>query len=92
MILSPQIHQRIQHSIKTKLKASHIIKVKGETLSKQEAIEVWTGYLAAQVSWHGPKTPEHILNDQRNDSKPAAHQSSEFDDEANAVATEEVKT
>ena len=61
IILSPQIHKRIQNSIKSKLKASHIIKVKGETLSKQEAIKVWTGYLAAQVSWQGPKTPEQIL-------------------------------
>ncbi len=36
MILSPQLHKRIQMSIKPQLKASQIIKVKGETLSKQE--------------------------------------------------------
>ena len=74
MILSPQIHKRIQKNIKSKLKASHIIKVKGETLSKQEAIEVWTGYLAAQVSWHGPKSPAQILDGLRNNTKPSADQ------------------
>ena len=91
MILTSQLHKRIQMSIKPQLRASQIIKVKGETLSKQEAIEVWTGYLAAQVSWHGPKTPEQILQGIRNKSSAANQPGNDFDDEAHAAAAKEVK-
>ena len=69
ILLSPQLHNRIQKNTKTKLKASSIIKVRGETLSEHEAIKVWTGYLAAQVSWQGPQTPAQILDGLRNATK-----------------------
>ena len=88
-MLSPQLHNRIQKNIKAKLKASNIIKVRGETLSEHEAIRVWTGYLAAQVSWQGPQTPAQILDGLRSANKPTANQNSEFDDQAHAEAIKE---
>ena len=91
IILSPKLHSRIQRNIKSKLKASNIIKVKGETLSEQEARRVWTGYLAAQVSWQGPQTPEQILEGLRGKEYTTATQSSEFDDQAHQEAAKEVK-
>ena len=89
-MLSPQIHKRIQQCIKSKLKASHIIKVRGETLSDHEAINVWTGYLAAQVSWQGPQSPAQVLDGLRNNTKTSANPNKEFDDEADAEAAKEV--
>ena len=91
IVLSPQLHNRIQKNIKSKLKASSIIKVKGETLSVQEAISVWTGYLAAQVSWQGPQTPDQILKGLRSTEQTTAAHSKEFDDQAHEEAVKEVR-
>ena len=90
--LSSELQKRIKAGIKPKLKASHIVQVNGETLNKQEAAKVWTGYLAAQVSWHGPQSPAEVLQRKREGTEPdPPRHDTTFDDTAHQAAAKEVR-
>ena len=41
------------------------MKARREILDQEEAKQVWTGYLEAQVSWACPRSPDAILEELR---------------------------
>ena len=78
--LSPGLHKNLKNNIKAKHKATSIVRVNGETLTRREAIATWSGYLAAQVSWQGPSSPAAVLEQSRSNSSQSQPYESEFDD------------